>query len=252
MSPTGQPHPAPATATAIVVASSTLPRGHWFPEHSHPVHQLVWSRTGVLSVRTDAGTWLLPPTMALWVPAGVPHSTGTTSGAVMRSPYVAPRECPVSWSEPTVVAVTPLLRDLVDHLALPSLPAPARGRAEAVLFDLLAPLAVRTVSLPEPADPRALLVAERLTADPTDNRTLDEWGTVAGTSGRTLARLFTAETGMSFGHWREQLRMRASMPLLAEGRTVESVARRVGYASASSFVAAFHRTLGLTPRQYFP
>lgn len=148
--------------------------------------------------------------------------------------------------------MTPLLRDLVDHLAQPSLPPPARGRAEAVLFDPLAPLTVRTISLPEPEDPRAVLVAERLTADPADNRTLDGWGGLAGTSGRTLARLFAAETGMSFGHWREQLRMRASMGLLAEARTVESVARRVGYASVSSFVAAFHRTLDVTPRQHFP
>jgi AraC-like DNA-binding protein len=190
--------------------------------------------------------------MALWIPAGVPHSTGTANGAVMRSPYVEPADCPVLWARPTVVAVTPLLRDLVDHLTLPSLQPPARGRAEAVLFDLLEPLSVRTVSLTHPADPRARLVAERLTADPTDNRTLESWGRSAGTSGRTLARLFTSETGMSFGRWREQLRMQAAMPLLADGRTVEAVARRVGYASASSFVAAFHRTLGLTPRQYFP
>jgi AraC-like DNA-binding protein len=26
----------------------------------------------------------------------------------------------------------------------------------------------------------------------------------------------------------------------------------VGYASASSFTAAFHRVVGVTPRQYFP
>ncbi|MFJ2890661.1 AraC family transcriptional regulator [Streptomyces sp. NPDC087305] len=28
--------------------------------------------------------------------------------------------------------------------------------------------------------------------------------------------------------------------------------RRVGYASASSFTAAFRRAVGVTPRQYFP
>ena len=46
--------------------------------------------------------------------------------------------------------------------------------------------------------------------------------------------------------------MRAAMPLLAEGLPIESVAHRVGYASASSFVGAFHRIVGVTPRQYFP
>ena len=56
-----------------------------------------------------------------------------------------------------------------------------------------------------------------------------------------------AETGLTFGQWRERLRMQAAMPLLADGLTVETVARRTGYASASSFVAAFHRVVGVTP-----
>ncbi|MEV4612490.1 helix-turn-helix transcriptional regulator [Kitasatospora sp. NPDC049258] len=243
----GQPG---AGAAAVAVGSFTLPRGHWFPLHQHPVHQLAWSSTGLLTVRARAGRWLLPPTMALWIPRGVPHATGSTDGAVMRSPYVHPDRCPVGWPHPTVVAVPPLLRDLIDHLTRPGLGPSARGRAEAVLFDLLEPLPVRTVTVTPPTDPRARLVAEALTADPTDDRTLESWGRVAGTSGRTLARLFSAETGTSFGRWREQLRMQAAIPLLAAGLTVESVARRVGYASASSFVAAFRRTLGLTPRQY--
>ncbi|WP_405879657.1 hypothetical protein OG747_14050 [Streptomyces sp. NBC_01384] len=43
------------------------------------------------------------------------------------------------------------------------------------------------------------------------------------------------------------------MPLLADGRALETVALRVGHASAGSFGAAFHRVVGLTtPRQYFP
>jgi AraC-like DNA-binding protein len=241
-----------APAGAIVVGDFTMPRGHWFAVHRHPLHQLAWSRAGLLTVRTDAGTWLLPPTMALWIPADVPHAIGSTDGAVMRSPYVAPDDCPVAWSQPTVVTVEPLLRDLIDHLTRAALPPAARRRAEAVLFDLLEPVSVRTVRVTEPTDPRARLVAEALIADPSDNRTLDSWGDIAGASGRTLARLFSAETGMSFGRWREQSRLQSAMPLLAVGLTVEAVARRVGYASASSFVAAFHRGLGVTPRQYFP
>ncbi|MFJ1705918.1 AraC family transcriptional regulator [Kitasatospora sp. NPDC088346] len=250
MSRSGQQGVAPARVVAV--GSFTLPRGHWFPLHRHPVHQLAWSRTGLLTVRAEQRSWLLPPTMALWIPRTVRHATGTTDGAHMRSPYVDPERCPVGWPDPTVVAVPPLLRELIDHLAGPSLPPPARGRAEAVLFDLLRPVPVRTVTATPPTDPRARLVADALAVDPADDRTLESWGRAAGTSGRTLARLFAAQTGTSFGRWREQLRMQAALPLLAAGLTVESVARRVGYASASSFVAAFHRILGVTPRQYFP
>jgi AraC-like DNA-binding protein len=46
--------------------------------------------------------------------------------------------------------------------------------------------------------------------------------------------------------------MRAALPHLAEGLPTASVAHRVGYATASSFAAAFHRVVGVTPREYFP
>lgn len=250
--PVPAPSPASTPATAIVIGSFALAVGRWFPAHEHAAHQLAWSRTGLVSVRTDAGTWLLPPTLALWIPVGVRHATGTSGGAVMRSAYVTPARCPVAWTEPTVVSVPPLLRELIDHLAVPDLPHAARARAEAVVFDLLHPVSVHTVSVTEPVDPRAREVAEALSADPADDRPLAAWGSVVDASARTLARLFAAETGLSFARWREQLRMRAAMLLLADGMTVEGVARRVGYASASSFVAAFRRTVGVTPRRYFP
>ncbi|MGH3310661.1 MAG: AraC family transcriptional regulator [Streptomyces sp.] len=253
MSSTGH-HPGPygGPGTAIVIGSFPLAGGSWFATHRHPVHQLAWPRSGLLRVRTEAGAWLLPPSLALWIPAGVPHATGAAGSAVMRSPYVAPERCPVPWAEPTVVAVSPLLRELIDHLDGADLPPDARIRAEAVLFDLLRPVPVTSISVPEPRDPRARMVARALAADPSDGRPLEEWGAEVGASARTLARLFTAETGLSFRRWREQVRMRAAMPLLAEGLTVESVARRIGYATGSAFVSAFHRTVGLTPRAYFP
>lgn len=102
-----------------------------------------------------------------------------------------------------------------------------------------------------PVDPRARMVAEALRDDPADGRPLAAWATVAGASSRTLARLFTAETRLGFGRWREHLRMQEAMSLLAERGPVESVARRVGYASVSAFIAAFRRTVGLTPGQFF-
>jgi AraC-like DNA-binding protein len=107
-------------------------------------------------------------------------------------------------------------------------------------------------SSPRPRDPRARAVADALTADPADARTLADWGGEVGASARTLARLFVAETGLAFGQWRERARMRAAMPHLAAGLPIEAVARRVGYSTASSFTAAFHRLVGVTPREYFP
>ncbi|MFJ9627983.1 helix-turn-helix domain-containing protein [Streptomyces sp. NPDC091280] len=239
--------------TAILVGQFAMPRGTAFATHRHPVHQLLCSVQGLLRIRSAHGTWLLPPSLALWVPAQVPHATASEGDAVMRGVYVDPVSCPhIGWTDPTVVEVTPLLRELVVHLDRTDLTPDARSHAELVLLDELRPVPVTSVAVPEPRDPRARAVAEALRAHPADPRTLAEHGGQVGAGARTLARLFIAETGLGFGQWRERLRMQTALPHLAEGLPVESVARRVGYASASSFTAAFHRVVGVTPRQYFP
>ena len=56
---------------------------------------------------------------------------------------------------------------------------------------------------------------------------------------------------MTFGKWRQQLRLLQAMRLLAAGRPVTAVALDVGYDSPSAFIAMFKRTLGTTPHRYF-
>lgn len=102
-----------------------------------------------------------------------------------------------------------------------------------------------------PSDPRAARLAKRLVANPSDDTVLRDLAREAGASERTLARLWAAETGLSFGQWRTQVRLRAALPLLAEGKTVERVAERIGYCSASAFAAAFRRAVGVSPGRYF-
>jgi AraC-like DNA-binding protein len=63
--------------------------------------------------------------------------------------------------------------------------------------------------------------------------------------------LFRAETGLSFGAWRQRARLLSALQLLAENESVTQTAIAVGYASTSAFVAAFRRALGNTPGQYF-
>ncbi|MFI5956193.1 AraC family transcriptional regulator [Cryptosporangium sp. NPDC051539] len=236
---------------AVVVGDFELAGGQWFPPHRHSVHQLVWSRSGVGSVRIEDSTWFLPPTLALWIPAGTVHSTGAVDPAFTRSPYFLPERCPVDWPEPTVVGVSQLLASLIDHLADFGLAAEQRLRAEAVVFDMLRPLAIVTLPLPMPSDARAAAVASALIDDPADVRTLDQWGLVVGASARTLRRLFLDGTGLSFGRWRTHARLRSVMPVLAAGLPVAAAARRAGYGSPSAFVAAFHRTVGVAPGTYF-
>lgn len=233
-----------------MVLSVDLGRGGGFGPHTHAVHQLAWSARGALSVTVEGDTWVLPPARALWIPAGFRHQIDATHGAAMRSPYFDPARCPVDFERPTVVGVGPLLRELIAHLAGDGVPEDARRRAEAVIFDLLEPVPATAIRLVLPADPRARTVATALLADPADPRSLEAWASVAAASPRTLARLFTRETGLGFRQWRTLLRIREALPLLTAGLPVAAVAHRVGYETPSAFVAAFHRELDMTPATF--
>ena len=235
---------------AVVVGRLPVPAGSWFPEHTHDVHQLNWTARGVLGVTVGERHWVLPPTLALWLPAGVPHRTGATRDAEMRSLYVSAELPDIGDGEPVAVAVDGLLEHLAAHLDRTDLTAGARRRAEAVVMDVLRPLPTAPLSVPEPVDPRARAVAAALWADPADPRDLAALAAGSGASRRTMSRLFVTDTGLNFERWRTHLRMRAALPRLAEGQAVARVARAVGYSTPSAFLAAFRRVVGTTPRRY--
>src|SRR5436309_600417 len=152
-----------------IVLTARLAGGVAFDWHTHPVHQLAWAHSGVLTVAIGDDTWVLPPSRALWIPAGVRHALGSSGVATTRSLYF---RGPVGWAAPTVVAVSPLLGHLIVHLAEAELTEPARRRAEAVVLDLLEPLHATTIAVPDPSDDRARRVAERLRTNPSDPRAL--------------------------------------------------------------------------------
>ena len=246
MSTNGQPDP------VAIVGTFAMPIGTRFEWHAHGQHQLAWSPEGVLVVLTaSGGSYVLPPSRALWIPAGTVHETRASGAAVLRSVYLEARRCPIDWTMPTPVAVSPFLGELIHHLDDRGLGVAERSRAEAVLFDLLLPLRVATIDVRQPADPRARDVSDALLADPADPRTLHEWGRAVGASSRTLARVFLSDTGLSFGRWRTLVRLQASLRYLAERMPVSAVAPRVGYRTTSAYVAAFRAHTGVTPGRYF-
>jgi AraC-like DNA-binding protein len=240
----------PPPGDGVLQADFDLPSGTWFDWHTHDHHQLAWATRGTVVVRVGDQHWVLPPARALWLPAGTPHRTGAAGDAVLRGIYADPARCPIGWRDPRMVRVRPLLSELLDYLTAADLPDDRRNRAEALVFDLLEPAEVAPIEVPVPADPRARRVARTLLAHPDDPRDLAALGRMTGASARTLARLWTTETRMTFGRWRTHARLRAALPLLAAGLPIESVARRVGYSSPSAFTAAFRRTVGVPPRAY--
>ncbi|WP_199521624.1 helix-turn-helix transcriptional regulator [Jiangella anatolica] len=226
-----------------------LPRLSGFTVHEHAEHQLSWVAHGQLVVEAG-GTWLLPPSQAVWIPAGTPHALRATRPTQLYCLYLWPADCPVPWTRTTVVAADPMLRQVILYLARPDLPDDAAQRARALLADVLRPDPAATKDVPMPFDGQARDLADAIVRDPGDQRGLREWAAALHVSEKTLRRAFVAQTGMTFTDWRTQVRLRAALPLLADRLPVASVAARVGYRSVNGFINAFRRHFGRTPGSY--
>ncbi|OPC84470.1 AraC family transcriptional regulator [Embleya scabrispora] len=234
--------------TGLSTNTRHLPAGGGVTAHRHEVHQVVYAGRGVLSVSTDAGTWVAPATRALWIPAGTPHRHRAHGRTVLHAVGIPAGAEPLDPARPAVLAVGPLLRELIIAYSRPDfVDADERQRLLAVLLDRLRHSPRQALHLPTGRDPRLVAVCALLRADPADQRTLAALGAAVGAGERTLTRLFAAETGMTFPQWRTQARLHHALVLLAEDVPVTTVAHRCGWSSASAFIDVFRRAFGHTP-----
>ncbi|GGU55003.1 AraC family transcriptional regulator [Lentzea flava] len=233
---------APTTSRELAAADSVT--AHW-----HDENQIVYASRGVVAVHTESSRWIAPAHRALWIPAGTVHSH--RAYGVTRLHFLGLTQNPLKLHEPTALAVSPLLRELlIAYTGLGERETPAGKRMRAVLLDQLATASERPVRVPSAHDPRLATVCALLETDPSDARGLEALGRVAGASSRTLTRLFREDMGMTFPQWRTQLRLYHALRLLAEGHPVTTVAQRCGFATASAFIDVFRRSLGHTPGSY--
>ena len=250
MSSSNASPPVPPASPILSIEHSTSADVVQRPTHAHPEPEMLWTSTATVMGTVGARDWLVPPGYGLWVPAGVEHGGSVLQAGEMSLIRFAADRCPITWTEPTGVAVGPLLRELIRHLHRIGPQDPSRTLGEALMFELLTPLATNDIQVSMPADPRVRAVAERLLADPADQRELTAWAYHVHTGVRTLSRLFRAETGLSFAAWRAQVRIRAAIQLLGSGTSVNATARAVGYRRPSAFISAFRRVTGQTPGTY--
>jgi AraC-like DNA-binding protein len=229
--------------------------GHETGLHRHPRAQLLFATSGVMRVTTEPALFTVPPGTGLWVPADALHSVRMDGVVRMRALFLRADAAASGPAAATVIAVSPLLRELILTVCGEPVVWDARGPIRLVAALVLHEIrraGTRALSLPACRDPRLARVAAALLADPADGRDLDGYAAIAGASVRTLARLFRTETGMSFQQWRRQLRMTEALSRIAQGMPPARAAAVVGYASVPAFGAAFRETFGTTPAMVLP
>ena len=244
---------ADALPGSIVATANELPTNHHVRRHRHRRSQLLYAAAGVMLVGTEAGRWIVPPERAVWIPAGMQHEVDALAQVSTRSIYVDPAIDATLPADCRVVAISPLLRELLIETA--DLPLPYRkGSRSDLVFSLIveeirrAP--VLPLDIPFPADERLAARCRAYLAQPSPHETIDDWCADLAWSRRTFTRRFRTETGISFAQWRRQAAIFATLPRLAAGEPITTIAFDLGYESASAFATMFRRVTGMAPSRY--
>jgi len=261
MSPSRHPPPLAQALQEIDAASSPVtgratdyPAAWHIAPHAHNKHQLIYAVRGVMVVQAEAGRWVVPPTRAIWMRAGMTHEIRCIGELHMRSLLVAPGAAPRLLGDTQAVGVSPLLRELIRaavDVPQPYSPHSRDGRVMRLILDELRALPVLPLHLQMPPDPRLRPICEQLQRQLDDPTSLVEWAQRLAVDVKTIQRLFLKETGMTFGQWRQQARLLRALELLATGEKVIDVALELGYESPSAFGTMFRRQFGQPPSQFF-
>lgn len=242
--------------------------------HSHPWAQVAISTTGVIRLTVNNGTFIVPPSRALWIPPGVEHAVTMVEDADLRTLYFhqPPGRCGPqalgavedrdgtgsdAWRQCRVLEVSDLLRALVREM--PTEPdgdtAPAAAallreqHLSALIRDELARAAAVKLGVDLPHDKRLRHLCEAVLADPTRHATLAAWAHDTGASPRTVARLFRSELGSTFTQWRQQVILAKAVSLAAGRMPMGQIAAELGY-SASAFSAMVRKSVGQPPGRF--
>jgi AraC-like DNA-binding protein len=200
----------------------------------------------------------VPPDRAVWVPARLEHSIDVLADIEMRTLYfdlnwLGREKRSASLEAEFVVRVSRLLHETI--LAL------FDGRNNSERTGLLVRLAMLELHqaedsatfIPLPHEPRCRRAADIVLADPTASHEIETLAREVGTSARTLSRLFSSETQLSFKSWCQRARIAAAIERLSVEAdvSVNQLAAALGYASVPAFSHAFRQVTGKTPTEYW-
>jgi AraC-like DNA-binding protein len=237
----------------IVAIGNDYPAAFELDWHQHRRGQLLYAAKGVAVVSTPEGAWIAPPERAVWTPGGVRHSVRMVGATSTRSVLIEDEAAKSLGGRSKVLAVAPLLRDLLVAASdiVPEYdPAGRDGLVMALLLAELARAPVVPLAVPFPKSPDLAGKCHAFLDRPRPHDTIDDWCDALGMGRRAFTRAFRRETGLSFGAWRQQACLLVALPRLAAGEAVTTVALDLGYDSPAAFSTMFKRLIGMAPNLY--
>lgn len=230
----------------------------WWQRHQHSEHELLWSAAGTITLEAAGARWTIPPSHAVWIPAGLPHRVRAERNAVTYATYVSPGavaqldDAPALPNELTGIAMTAVIAELLHSNRNDAMPDAVRLRMQRLALDLIQPVKTAALGFRLPTSPRLHALGCDVVGNPADPRTTHALAARLGVSQKTLTRAWVRECGMTFTQWRILVRVRAGLAEIAAGRIVARAASSVGYASVGTFSEAVREVTGRSPATFAP
>lgn len=221
--------------------------------HAHPRGQLLFAIEGVMLVHVQNGTWIVPPNKALWIIEGQEHHVTMFGNVKVRTVYIDEKRIKKLPTKTCVLNVSSLLKELIVaaiNVHVEYKPGSRDDNLVRLLIDELRMADELPFYLPIPQDSRLAIICNAMINNPASTTSVGEWSKRVNVSSKTIHRMFTKHTGMTFVQWREQARLMVALRRISIGEKIINVALDCGYSSHSAFTAMFRRHFGKPPSEY--
>ncbi|MCA6221315.1 AraC family transcriptional regulator [Photorhabdus antumapuensis] len=217
--------------------------------HQHEMGQLLFTQQGCINITLADHLCILPPTRVAWIPPRIIHRAEIKESVGYRSIYLNINRTGCLAEQIEVLEVTPLLREVLERIALSPFNTDwLHGSAAnllAVCLDEIRLAKREPTLLPFPFDRRLACIPMTTLPPPLKILAMN-----IGASEKTISRIFRRETGLNYQQWRQQWRLIKSIELLAKQGNLSSVANELEFASDSAFAIFFKKMTGRSPREY--
>ncbi len=226
--------------------------GTWSDRHAHAGYgEIFYYSTGNSVLCTERGNLACNLLRAVWIPPGVEHEWYLPEASLDRTLFVhaSAVEGREHFNSLHMVEVNPLLRELIFVMAdtPPDLTSPQGLRLGQVLLDRFEAAPPVPSPLAMPHNHRLVELCAGAVSAPDRPISLEEWSRSLHVAGKTLARMFLRETGLTMGRWVRQMRLQHALQRIECGWNVTAAALDSGYDSVSAFIHAFKKVFGYTP-----
>ena len=243
-----QPLKKPITVVNRYIAKQSI-----VAKHSHNWGQFVYSKKGVIVVKTCTDKYIIQPEQGMWLISNTLHEVMALSDVTLTSLYINNEISQQLSVACKILEVNEFLKCLMKEAS--TIPSnyywqSSDGRLLRLIVDRLSLASEVRLNLPYPKDGRLTKLLGKMQESPSDRKSLNEWGKIIGASSRTISRLFKQETGLNYSEWRARFLIQTAISRLVLGDSITSISLFLGYDSTAAFTYMFKEKTGVTPKKY--